>query len=208
MKKIGEGYYYNVYNLGNGRVLKKLKNKFGMFWFIVTKNIWWGTTFSEYNQATNNIPNIILMYKELQKRIGDEPFLGNPIFQDGLSYEQDKAVVVEKFLKTASVEESKKLIDQYALFIKKLWEYGIYEKSWNFTINNGINNHGNVILIDFNEVSFDLDHVKEKLESKRYTRTYSRSSLKEEVRDYYDVVMEREMTLQNLDYYWNKSMLK
>lgn len=34
MKKIGEGYFYNVYDCGNGRVMKKIKSTRDRFFTI------------------------------------------------------------------------------------------------------------------------------------------------------------------------------
>ena len=174
-----------------------------IFWFILKTNLWRGTL-QEYRQMKKNIPIIITTYKTIQEKLSDKTLIGNPTFLEGVSYEQDLAIVIRPFFKTASFDDAKKIIDGYRDSIFELWKWGIYEKTFNFTINNGINHQGKVILIDFNEVVFTHQEATTWLLGNRWKTNWSRSKLPAQLRDYYDQVMGRAMTVENLDRYWEK----
>ena len=101
-KKVGEGYYYNVYDLGNGRVVKKQKNKFRFFLYIfyINKNSLRGL--SEYRSAVKNIDNIQKIYTKLTKVVPDLSILGNPVFVGGINYTQDYTIQLKDILKNKS----------------------------------------------------------------------------------------------------------
>lgn len=202
MNKIGEGYYYNVYDLGNGRVLKKQKSNFRLFMYILVSTNFNFRVISEYKNALINLPEIKKIYTKLQNIIPDMQLLGNPQFLNGINYKQDKVVVFKELLKSHSEQEIQKYLDQYIDRIKELWTYGVHEKVFNFTINTGIDDSGRLILIDFNEISFDINYVRQKIQEKRWLKSWSYMCLPTSLKSYYSGKMDQEITMDNLKELW------
>jgi hypothetical protein len=108
MKKIGEGWQYSVYDLGNGKVLKKLNSVFRRFYFI-SKVI-----LPRQIKRAYKIPNYVRAMKVkaqesfdiLSRTNLDSSLIGNVVFKNGLDYEQDKVESLEDYLKRVNLEES------------------------------------------------------------------------------------------------------
>ena len=91
MNKIGQGYYYDVYDLGNGRVLKtgtnhgtRLKKLFD----------WYGKTRRSQMRIFFTYPRYAWdARRELKRSVEtstlDPEIFGNPVFKNGFDYEQD-----------------------------------------------------------------------------------------------------------------------
>ncbi len=173
MKRIGKGYFYNVYDLGNGRVLKKQKTSFALFWHIMVINGFLPHAVGEYRRAIRTLPQIKQVYSELMQNVSNTQLLGNPLFNTGIEYEQDKALVLYDALRKAPLEEQYLLVEKYITLIKELWKYGCHETVYNFTINNAVNKDGEVILIDFNEMTFDKTVVEQDIEKKEWLHRWS-----------------------------------
>ncbi|MFO0743711.1 MAG: hypothetical protein U0469_01495 [Candidatus Paceibacterota bacterium] len=203
MKKIGEGYYYNVYDIGNGRVFKKLKSNFRIFLFILISRSFNPDFIREYINTKKNIKITELKYKKLVKILKDLSLIGNPNFFDGsINYEQDKVLIVKKILKKYGIHDLKMVLDNYIELIKKSWEFGFSEISFNFTVNCGVLD-GRIIFIDFNEITFSIEDVKKDIENQIWLHRWSFSHLNKELKEYYKKRMEEELTVENLEKLWN-----
>jgi len=202
MKKIGEGYFYVVYDLGNGRVLKKTKTPFRFFWyiFIVNKGMPW--TWKEYRGARRNVVTIKNTYKELRKKFQTLELFGNPTFLDGIEYEQDKAVVFRDVFKVSSEEEIKTLLKKYIASIHELWKHGVHECVFNFSINNGINDKGDSVFIDFNELSFLKQDALRDIRNTIWTKRWAFWCLSPNFQRWYKEEMAAALTEKNLNRLW------
>ena len=103
---------------------------------------------------------------------------------------------------SVSEEGAREIIDQYIDLIVRFWEYGFADRVYNFTINNGITEKGKLILLDFNEVTFKKEDVARSIETKRWKRAWSCTSLPVPYRRYYEQRMDEVMTEENLDRHW------
>lgn len=199
MKKIGEGWQYTVYDLGNGRVLKKFHSTPRSYWVIIK------TIFPFKNDPLWKIFD----YSRGMKRTAIESFsiiknknipaswMANPEFVSELDFEQDKVESLAQVFDKCSVEEGKKLVDKFVEFNKKLFSFGIIDKSFNITKNYGMDINGGVVLIDIGEI-FDN---KEKIEQQRRERAWAKFYVCDEiknwdVRDYFLRKMDEEFGLK------------
>ncbi len=186
------GYIYNVYDMGDGRVLKKEKPELlqYMLHFLHGRG-----------------PSYAKMHKERSRRIAktipDLGLIGNPVFLTDESYTQDKVEVIGAYFKSHSLPENKIVIDSYIECIYQCWKNGFSDLIFNFTRNNGVAQNGRVVLFDFNEVTFDKVVTEERLKIQRWKNTLSYMELPEgPLKEYYAGAMEEAMTLENLNRNW------
>ncbi len=208
MKKIGEGFYYKVYDLGNGRVLKKETSYLSR----MAKLIAWGAITGietkdmlSRKKLSKKFEASLTKSKETLGRIPNE-LLGNPVFKGGYEYEQDRATILEKLIGKISNEEFLELMKKYINFQKTLWSYGLSDTVFNFTINAGVSaKTGGLICIDFNEFSDSKEKVTKCIEKKKWITQKSlrdfpkkHKDLKEKIIDLFD----QEFTMEELNKVW------
>lgn len=207
MKKIGQGYYYNVYDLGNGRVVKNIKSRFDRFFTICKLSAFFlPVVWSEFSRSEVERQKIPGLYKTLQTQERDLSILGNPKFINETDYEQDLVIVLDDALKASDLNQQKKLIDLFIESIFSNWKQGFSERVFNFTINNGLDKNGKVVLLDFDEITFEKSEALKRINNKRWLRAASlrffEFTYSKELKDYYIVQMEKGMTEENLNKYW------
>ena len=159
MKKIGEGYYYNVYKIDNNQVLKKVKNKMQIFAYIFFCNRGnYKNTLKEYNIVIKSIPRLRNEYSKVFSLVPDADMFGNPEFINEIEYKQD---LIKDIKNINSLKESEfvKVVLDYIILLKQLWSLGLSDSVFNFSINCGYNKNNRLILIDFNEVSFIKNEI-------------------------------------------------
>ena len=210
MKKIAEGYFYNVYDLKNGRVLKTIKTTFDR-WFTVAKLSWFflPTVWFEFKESQEGRIGIEPNYKKLRETIKDTSILGNVVFINETDYEQDRVTVVKDALKNLSLGKQKAVVDSFIENIFQCWRQGFSEQVFNFTINNGIDNRGEVILLDFDEITFDKSKVLHDIHTKRWLKTYTyRFGLffLTDLKKHYKQRMDECMTEENLNKFWRAEL--
>lgn len=202
MKKIGEGYYYNVYRVDNGHVLKQIKNKVNIFLFIFFSNRFrLKNTLSEYKIVVTALPKLAALYKKIMNRVNNSELLGNPNFLHNGEYTQD-LVSIKKDAGICSHDEFKTIIYDYVLLVKKLWEYGTADTVYNFSINSGYTSSGVFALIDFNEVTFEKEEVRKAIKEKVWLYRSSYERLPKEKQKFFKKVLEEELTENALDDVW------
>ena len=188
------GYVYDVYDMGDGRVLKKEKPMRLQY---------------AQHAVHGNTPGYVRTHKrrgrKLADGIADPDLIGNPIFPDSKSYTQDKVTILEHYIESHALEENKKIIDAYIESIFDTWKNGFSDIIFNFSHNNGVAPSGRVILIDFNEVTFDKNVVLERFAIKRWLKaaSYTKWLQEGDLKRYYAEAMENAMTPANLDRYWH-----
>jgi hypothetical protein len=207
MRKIGEGYFYNVYDLGNGRVLKKVKSGPALFFGILKKNFGHWRIFREYKKAIRQLVNMDELYKQMLQQIKEPWMLGNPEFIDGISYTQDKVTVLKDVLHQNSSEVMfKKYVELYIDHIKLFWNYGCHELVYNFTINTGVDSNGRLIAIDFNEVTFAKDNAIKSITDSEWLHRWSYYCMSSSEKKYYKQRMESEITVAALNREWGMKL--
>jgi len=197
-----------VYDLGNGRVLKIPRNKFQQ---VITL-FFWGylnpiRIVRKLISVSRMTETSLTKVKDLLKDVPLE-LAGHPQFIQDRAYEQDKALPLMRFLTGNDVEGAKKIIDQYVQHVFTCWALGFSEMTTNLTINHGLNEEGEVILLDIGELLTKKEEVTERLENKlwRTSWTYKYHMRNPAIRNYFDERMEKSMTRLNLEKYWNTSV--
>jgi hypothetical protein len=203
MKFIGKGYYYNVYDLGNGRVRKIPRTQLAQIlqlfqWYIFNPKILLEELIrAPYSSAQRNEE-----YGISKKVVSLAPsFFGNPVF-DGEKYEQDKAVIFGDLLENVPENIFLDYCKKYAEIIHLLWARGIGEKIFNFTINAGIDDSGKLIVLDTNEFTFDTEHMKKEISTKRFLRSSSFRRLPKHLKPPIKAIFEREFSLEKFNKIW------
>lgn len=210
MQKIGEGFYYRVYDLGNRRVSKKLTTYLSRVWKLIVwgrvGDIGWLHIVSP-RADSNRIKGPILHSKKVLELLGQE-VCGNPVFTNELEYEQDKARLLKNVLPGMSDSEFLMLVREYVAFQKRLWSLGLSDTVFKFTQSMGISeNTGKLICTDFNEITESKERAAADIERKKWQTQSSlrwfptnRRSLKESILKLFD----QEFTLEALDRLWKK----
>lgn len=196
MKLLGRGWQYSVYDLENGRVIKKMNSRFLAYLqmlkgcFPYTKlgiNQFPKMFQASVNMATNSI-------RSLKKISFDKKLLGNPkFFENSLEYEQDKIIPVEDYLKTISVEEGKKAIDEFYNFNINLISLGFIDKSFAIAKNFGIDHQGKIILSDLGELYFSPE-LRNQIQKRPWAANYVIKPLPKNLRNYFVEKMDRLLT--------------
>ncbi len=152
--------------------------------------------------------NVIEKLKNRKEEI-DFSLLGNPIFKENCIIQnkvKPLGSIIKEMIQKNNYSELQNIIDKYIDLIQKCWQNGFSERTYNFTINYGMNSKEKVILIDFGELIFSKDHVAEKIKEERWIKSWSfygeikDSRFKKE----YKKKMKRRLTLENLEKYWRK----
>ncbi|MDD4900749.1 MAG: hypothetical protein PHS62_01385 [Patescibacteria group bacterium] len=180
MKKIGEGWQYSIYDLGNGRVFKKFHSPLKSYW-VILKSI-----FPFRDDSFMMIPNFSKSSKQKALtsfeiiKSGRIPglWIGNPKFLAGLDYEQDKAIPLHDVFLNSNTELIKSIIDKFIVFNRQLLEIGVIDKSFNITKNYGLDEKGNIVLIDIGEIFDDPERIKKQLSDRAWDKNYVAGCIK------------------------------
>ena len=206
MRKIGEGYYYHVYDLGNGRVMKKQTSHITR---VKKLFVWHAKTWFDKVRIILEYPFLIWQeYRSpiLSQKISalDPELFGNPLFVDKSEYEQDKALVLADYFTIHTLAENQVRFDEYCRLLHKLWRCSVSDAVYNFTINTGISLCTNqLICIDFNEFTRSKEKVKEYIHNEKWrTQPSLRDMPAGELKSYILSKMAQEITLENLEKYW------
>lgn len=210
MQKIGEGFYYRVYDIGNGRVSKKLTTYLSRVWKLIVwgrvGDIGWLHIVSP-RADRQRLRGPILQSRKVLELLGDE-VCGNPVFVNELEYEQDKAMTLKELLPTLSDEQFLSLVREYVAFQKRLWSLGLSDTVFKFTQSMGISEKtGKLICTDFNEITESKEKAMSDIARKKWQTQSSlrwfplgRTKLKKEILKLFD----QEFNQGNLDKFWKK----
>lgn len=173
MKKIGQGWQYTVYDIGNGRVLKK-HNRLLVSFFVIIKDFFYFRDFRfwmipKYVSSVKH--NSEMSFRLLDRLKLNPEWFGNVEWLSNLDYKQDKVVTIGDYLKGNTIFQSRRIIDKFVLFNKQLLKYNIADKSFNICNNFGINKKGEIVLVDLGELSSGVKikkHIKNKIWKERY----------------------------------------
>jgi hypothetical protein len=187
MKKIGRGWQYTTYDLGNGRVLKKYNSKLIGYLFICKE------IFPFRTDAPWEIPGFYRGCKEtaldsikkLQNPALEPWMMGNPRFLNTLDYEQDKLIPIHDYFKLSTTEESKRIIDAFIAFNKIMIEKRLIDKSFNISKNFALDTHGRVVLMDLGELYSSEAAIQKQIKNRAWAAHYVVNPLPEALRHYF-----------------------
>ncbi|MBU6299578.1 MAG: hypothetical protein KGJ79_06575 [Alphaproteobacteria bacterium] len=206
LRKIGSGLQYTVYDLGNGRVFKRpatfLESYVRIFaWrFPFRKTSIWDVT-REIRQKRARAALSLEWVRPLLPRISRE--LGNPVLYADLSYEQDRAVVVNDYLRNHTLAENKELVDRYVATLLRFWEHGFNDRTCSFCLNFGVDETGAVILLDLGELYFEKDTARQRVRLGHWRDVHIDDDV---LNAYYRGAMKTAMTEANVEMYWGRAL--
>jgi len=199
MKKIGEGWQYSAYDLGNGRVFKKFHSPLKTYW-VILKDI-----FPFRDDPLTKLPSFarsskrkaLASFEILKTRNIPSSWIGNPKLFENLNYEQDKANPLHDVFAQGDTASIKSIIDQFVIFNKKLLEVGIIDKSFNITKNYGLNEKGELILIDIGELFDNPERINKQLIDRAWDRNYVSGHIQnKEAQEYFIKKMDENFGIQ------------
>jgi len=198
--------YINYFN--ENEVIKKRQNLLG----IILKLIFWYpklllnpnklyTTANEELEYTENQFNELKANRNLHIFFAIIEFNDDHIVQENL-------ITLRDFLKIHTLDENKKIILHYFEFVKELWENGLFETTFNFTINYGLSSSNEIKLIDVGEFCFEKEKLIKYIRNKEWLRQWSYNSLKDiELKKYFRDNANKFFTVKNMNKYWNRKLL-
>lgn len=209
MKRIGAGWQYVVYDLGNGRVLKRPRPALEQAIFVAIGLM------SQGPLMLRNLPAELRRINKdaaesselLRRRLPaiDPSLFGNPLFLEATTCEQDKVEPLGTYFQHASTEEKKRALEGYVRLIEELWGWGLAETTFNFSLNAGRNQLGKVIQLDLGELTDSKAMVMSAIESKSWRTQFSFLSLDRSLKPYALELMDATMTYENLGRRWGRS---
>jgi len=203
MKKIGQGLQFNVYENWD-KVVKTPTSKFQIKLKLL---LWTPSYLLQPFELEKEVKRTMKEREEVLQEIQDKRFepslLANAVIREN-EIEQDKVTPLGYYFRDYKMAKGR--IDEYINFIFDCWRNGFSERTYNLTINNGVNSDGKIVLMDFGEITFKKSDVKRAIKTKRWRKSWSfKKDMKKEIRAYYDKQMLKKLTLSNLNKYWNEA---
>lgn len=162
MKRLGSGLQFNVYDLGNEKILRKPKKEFFQY---LTYLIWspklifnlskWKNLIQKANEDREFATNYFKKYRSAYNLIGNPEFNLEGILQD-------KVIPFRKLFGKSEIQD-KNLIDKYVQFTFSCWKNGFADRIYNIDNNFGLDKNNKIILMDFFEITTRKEDVKKQL---------------------------------------------
>jgi len=204
MKKIGAGLQFDVYDLDKSHVLKKPKKKYNQYliylkWapylIFVPRKL--SRLIANANRDRDYATNYFKKNKFTKKLLGNPKFTKEGVIQNKVD------PLGNVFGR--SVEEDKKLVDKYVDFVISCWKEGFADRIYNIDNNFGVDKKGNIVLMDFFEISTRKSDVQNQIKIKRWEKSaWYRFRISRRLKKYYKEKMESSLTQKNLNKYWDK----
>lgn len=202
MKKIGEGYYYNVYEINKDKVLKKKKRKIRMFLFILISNFFnLKNTKKEYFGAVANIKTFPNKYQKILDLVKDKSIIANPEIVNETDCLQDKIKILNNLFKYRD-QDFEKIVLDFTNLIQILWSYHLSDSVLKLRNNYGYDKNHKLVLVDFNEITFEKEQVVEDTKNKIWLEKTSYKVLPKSKKEIFVRIMDQEINLENLNKYW------
>lgn len=180
MQKIGWGWQYATYDIGNGRVLKRYHGRILGYWYIFRRLF--------LQRKYSDCVNIPRYYRECEdaarasmgqlQTVGIEPWMvGNPTVVNALDYEQDMVTPLHTLFDSVSAEETKSIIDAFVAFNIMLVERGLIDRSFNIAKNFGMDKEGRIVLMDLGELKSGRKSIEKSARKRMWTKHYVLDSI-------------------------------
>ncbi len=187
MKYLGRGWQYTVYDLGNGKVLKKYNTRLQAYSIMFRQTFPWTRhpiwKLPKYYRGCRN--TALDSIKKIKETKMDTALFGNPKVLNQLDYEQDKAIPLHVYFKKLSLDEGKKKIDEFISLNQKFIKNRLIDKSFLIGKNYGINSKGEIILIDIGELYSSDESIKRQIGLKPWDIYYVTSTIPKRFRSYF-----------------------
>ena len=182
MKSIGEGWQYTVYDIGNGRVLKKYHSIIKSYW-VIAKTIFpfnvdpfWKIPFFSWEMKKKALSS----FRIIEKREIPLKLIGNPYFLNDLDFEQDKVKPLHDVFDSSNIDDMEEAIEKFIELNKRFLSLGVIDKSFNITKNYGLTVDNKIILVDIAELLDDPIKIKKQITKKAWEANYVAGCIKSE----------------------------
>ncbi|MFA4887120.1 MAG: hypothetical protein WC595_02825 [Candidatus Nanoarchaeia archaeon] len=205
MKEYKEGWQCFVEIEGN-KVIKRLKTKEEVS-KKVKEYLMFKNSLELLEERTEKVYSAIKNSLEVVKESGiPKVYLANAEINNNI-IKQDKVVPIgdkiSGLLNENRREEAEKLIITLASFILELWRYKIHEYNYKFYSNYGLDNNGNIVLIDFLEITNDKEKVRRHIISKKWDNPERYlHKIDIEIANLFVRILNKNLTLDNLEKNW------
>ena len=198
MKVLGRGWQYTVYDLGNGRVLKKYNSLLTAYMIMLRD------CFPYVRDPIWKLPSYYCGCRETAlssiKKISDNSLevwmLANPKVLNDFDYEQDRVIPIHDYFQQASSEDGEKIIDSFVDFNKLLVANLLIDKSFNITKNFGIDKLGRVVLIDLGELYSSKAGIEQQIKKRIWHSLYVIKPIPTKLRPYFLAKMDDALLTQ------------
>lgn len=187
MKKIGRGWQYTVYDIGNGRVRKLFNTKtqaytvFLLECFPYTDYPLW--KFPTYHKELR--AKAVHSINWVRTSAIDKRLFGNPTLLNETDYEQDNVTQLGQYLHSVSEQKGREILDSFVAFNALLLQNGVIDKSFLIGKNYGINADGQVILIDIGELFTDPEAIRAQVALQPWDHSYVTDTIPTYLRTYF-----------------------
>ena len=189
---------FNTYVKKTPKTLDEIKNK------IIKSEHWKKLSAIELNEkASKSCNKHIKSIKLIKKTKIPLNILANPIILDSWTIYQDKVEIISWKLQSSNIKEWKVIIDKYFEALIKMWNYWLYDTSFNFTINNWIDKNWDIVFIDLWEFSENLNNLKKYIQDKWWQYCWSvNKDLNPELKDYFSCKANEHLNLSGVEKSW------
>jgi hypothetical protein len=193
MKLLDRGWQYSVYDLGNGRVLKRYNTwcqAYGVMLRDALSNMRFPVVcFTRYYREGKQ--SAVRSLTSVRESSLDQKLFGNPRVISGHTYEQDFAEPLSKYLKQISDEEGRIVIDRFVSLSAFLVSNSLIEKNFNIGDNFGRTALGEIVLTDLGELCTDPSEVAKQIRSRVWAAPDVVRQLPPALRTYFVEQMDR-----------------
>ncbi len=207
MKEYKEGWQCFVEIEGN-KVIKRLKTKEEMSKKI-KEYLKFKNSLELLGERTEKVHSDIKNSLKIIKESSiPKTLLANAEINNNM-IKQDKVVLIgdkiSELLNENKTEEAEKLIMVLADFILELWRYKIHENTYKFYSNYGLDSNGNVVLIDFLEITDNQEKVKKQIINKKWDNPEGDlHKMNIKISNFFIKLLNKKLTLDNLEKNWGE----
>lgn len=207
LRRLGAGWQHNAYDLGDGRVLKVPVSRAGRMeiafavhredpGFSRDRAAAWADAVEKGTTRSYRLLENVLAHV-------DASLLGNPTLLGHGIYEQDKLLMIGDYFSHHTFAENAAVIDRYIDMIIALWQWGISEVVFNFTVNSGLRPDGTVVLCDLGELTLAQGLVRSLVGDQIWLHRWSYQTLPDErLKAYARTTLAERLTLARVDELW------
>lgn len=208
--EIGRGVQYKVIDIGKERVLKIPLTTEEAYAVVATRRAPNPISNKERLRIPQYRGEAIESCQIMQQLLTTLPsagsLVGNPIFEEGGVYTQDKVTPLGNRLDTVPRQTAELLLGKYVMSNISCWEFGFAEHVFNFSVNNGTDADDNIVLMDFGEITTNYERVADAVTIRKWLGAYSYASfVDEELKAYYAATAEELLSTESLARSWRSA---
>lgn len=195
MKKIGCGWQYTVYDIGKGRVRKVFNTKTQSYLILFRECFpyidfppW---RFSSLRRNLKMKAEISLGW--IKNTTIDLSLFGNPHILNTTDYEQDLVIPLDLYLKNISLEQGKKIIDEFIILSKFFIKNEVIDKSFLIGKNYSITKDQKIILTDIGELFIGKEKVEKQVRIRPWDHPYVTKTIPKSLQKYFIEEMDKHL---------------